>query len=95
MLELCRNCGPHREGFHESRRYSRDTYPESYITEYTWYAKMRLTPNSGMLQGKENAYRPTKALPTTSVFWTYAGIVAHHPRIQLKLNRGMFTKTEA
>ena len=24
----------HREGFRESRRCSRDTYPESYVTEY-------------------------------------------------------------
>jgi len=27
--------GPLWEGYHESRRCSRDTYPESYITEYT------------------------------------------------------------
>ena len=24
-----------REGYHESRKCSRDTYPESYITDYT------------------------------------------------------------
>ena len=28
-----------REGFRETRRCSRDTYPESYITEYTPYTK--------------------------------------------------------
>jgi len=27
--------GALREGYHESRRCSRDTYPESYITKYT------------------------------------------------------------
>jgi len=30
------------EGFRESRRCSRDTYPESYITEYTQYTKIRI-----------------------------------------------------
>jgi len=30
------------EGYHESRRCSRDTYPESYITKYT--SIRRLTP---------------------------------------------------
>ena len=27
--------GPLLEGYHESRRCSKDTYPESYITKYT------------------------------------------------------------
>ena len=26
---------PALEGYHESRKFSRDTYPESYITKYT------------------------------------------------------------
>ena len=30
------------EGYHESRRCSRDTYPESYITKYT---KIKTTPD--------------------------------------------------
>jgi len=43
------------EGFRESRRCSRDTYPESYITEYTlvyedktarWTLKQTLEPMS-------------------------------------------------
>jgi len=29
------HAGPLWEGYHESRRFSRDTYPESYITKYT------------------------------------------------------------
>jgi len=32
------------EGYRESRRCSRDTYPESYITKYTTYTKIKLFP---------------------------------------------------
>ena len=36
------------EGYHESRRCSRDTYPESYITEYTLvYEDKRRFPQAG------------------------------------------------
>jgi hypothetical protein len=31
------------EGFRDSRRCSRDTYPESYITEHTYYMEMILS----------------------------------------------------
>ena len=45
IAALAQDCGPqivphsglqrHVQGYHESRRCSRDTFPESYITKYT------------------------------------------------------------
>jgi len=37
--KLSEVCPITREGFCESRRCSRDTHPESYVTEYTQYRK--------------------------------------------------------
>jgi len=48
-------------GYHESRKCSRDTYPESYITKYT--SMRRLTHARPLLQ-VETAVRPGKALRT-------------------------------
>ena len=32
------------EGYHESKRYSRDTYPESYFTKYTSIRRLQVSP---------------------------------------------------
>jgi len=39
-LNVFIDSGPLWEGYHESRRCSRDTYPESHITKYTTYTKI-------------------------------------------------------
>ena len=40
--------GPLWEGYRESRRCSRDTYPESYITKYTSIRRKRSRPSPGI-----------------------------------------------
>jgi len=41
--------GPLCEGCRESRRYSRDTYPESYITKYTSIRRQKKTDRQGVV----------------------------------------------
>ena len=64
-LQICISHDRLWKGYHESRRFSRDTYPESYVTTKT--SIRRLTTVSRFRYAISTAEEGTQSLPTPKV----------------------------